>query len=85
MYRYGSSVTLDAVEMKYMGQPPNFGSIARYAVHFHLSGYNKSFRGYLPDHSSTDTDSDFRRNSKIVNCSNWCCLLDGLLCMDLMK
>jgi hypothetical protein len=66
MFRYGSSVTLDAVELKYMGQPANFGTIGRYAIHFHLAGWIKSFKGYLPS-------DEFSREGLVANCSMWCC------------
>lgn len=66
LFRYGSSVRLDGIEIKYMGTAPNFGSIARYSVHFHLSGYAKSFRGYL-------LDEKYPRDGHVVNTANWCC------------
>jgi hypothetical protein len=66
LFRYGSSVRLDGIEIKYMGTAPNFGSIARYSVHFHLSGYAKSFRGYL-------LDEKYSRDGHVVNTANWCC------------
>ena len=69
MFRYGSSATLDAVELKYMGQPANFGTIGRYAIHFHLAGWIKSFKGYLPSLPS----DEFSREGLIANCSMWCC------------
>jgi len=69
MFRYGSSIALDAVELKYMGQPANFGTIGRYAIHFHLAGWIKSFKGYLP---SLETD-EYSREGLVANCSLWCC------------
>lgn len=71
MFRYGSSVCIDSVEMKYMGQPANFGTIARYAIHFHLMGWVKTFRGYLPK-DNDDSDLDFRREGIVANSSLWC-------------
>ena len=52
MFRYGSSVRLDGVEMKYLGTPSNFGTIGQYPVHFHMAGHTKSFKEYLPKNSS---------------------------------
>lgn len=71
MFRYGSSVRIDSVEMKYMGQPSNFGTIARYAIHFHLMGWIKTFRGYLPPTNDIN-DLDYRREGIVCNCSIWC-------------
>ena len=65
MFRLGSSVELDAVELKYMGQPANFGTIARYALHFHISGFTKSFTEYL-------RSRDYPRSATVENCSIWC-------------
>ena len=67
IFRYGSAVHFDAVELKYMGTPSNFGSIAQYALHFHLSGYAQSFRDYLPSR-------DHPRESNLHNCSIWLAL-----------
>lgn len=76
MFRYGCSIDLDSVELKYMGQPANFGSIARYAVHFHLSGFISRFAEYLPKgndgYGSLKTGQKFSRSSVVQNCSNWC-------------
>jgi hypothetical protein len=64
IFRYGSAAHIDAVELKYMGTPANFGSIAQYALHFHISGYAQSFREYLPSR-------DHPRESNVHNCSIW--------------
>ena len=73
MFRLGSSVTLDAIELKYMGQPANFGTIARYAIHFHLCGWIKSFKNYLPDFDEKSPDTYiYSREGLIANCSIWC-------------
>ena len=69
MYHNGSSSLLDGVELKYMGQPANFGSIARYAIHWHLAGYTKTFKGYLPTGAK---EMGYNRSSEFINCSNWC-------------
>jgi len=71
MFRYGSSICIDGIEMKYMGQPANFGTIARYAIHLHLMGWIKTFRGYLPK-DNKDDDPDFRREGLVANNSLWC-------------
>jgi hypothetical protein len=67
IFRYGSAVHFDAVELKYMGTPANFGSIAQYALHFHMSGYAQSFRDYLPSR-------DHPREANVHNCSIWLAL-----------
>jgi hypothetical protein len=64
MYRYGCAVRLDSVELKRMGTPGNFGTIAQYAVHFHLAGFAKAFRGYLPD-------PQYPREYVVANSSIW--------------
>jgi hypothetical protein len=61
MFMNGSSVSLDGVEMKYLGTPANFGSIGRYPVHFHLCGFTKSNKEYIIPH--------LPRESSIQNCS----------------
>ncbi|NDD28777.1 MAG: hypothetical protein EB084_10980 [Proteobacteria bacterium] len=64
MFRYGSSVWMDSVEVVRMGTAPNFGSIGQYAVHFHLFGFAKSFRGYL-------RSPKYSRDATVRNCSIW--------------
>jgi hypothetical protein len=64
MYRYGCAVRLDSVELKRMGTPGNFGTLAQYAVHFHLAGFAKAFRGYLPD-------PQYPREYVVANSSIW--------------
>ena len=64
MFRYGSSVWMDSVEVVRMGTAPNFGSIGQYAVHFHLFGFAKSFKGYL-------RSSKYSRDATVRNCSIW--------------
>ena len=68
MFKYGSCVSLDGVEHKYMGAAPNFGEIGLYGIHFHLSGYAKSWHGYLPP----DADKSYSRELRLVNSSMWC-------------
>lgn len=65
LFRSGSCVNLDAVELKYMGTPANFGTIAQYSIHWHLSGYAKSFTEYL-------LDPQYTRESRMCNSSIWC-------------
>lgn len=67
MFRYGSSVLLDSVELVRMGIAPNFGSLGQYAIHFHLFGYGKSFKGYLPP----DSQDSHSRDAVVRNCSIW--------------
>lgn len=69
MFRYGSSVRMDGVELKHMGTPANFGSVGQYAIHFHLGGYPTLFKGYLPDGET----SPYSREAKILNVSIWAC------------
>lgn len=64
MFRYGSSVCLDGVEIVRMGIAPNFGTIGQYSVHFHLFGFAKSFRGYL-------RSANHPRDAVVRNCSIW--------------
>ena len=64
MFRYGSSVLFDGVEVVRMGIAPNFGSIGQYALHFHLYGFAKSFTGYLPS-------ARHPREASVRNCSIW--------------
>jgi hypothetical protein len=79
MFMYGSSVCLDGVEIKYMGTPANFGSIGRYPIHFHLSGFANAFKAYLPKNGNYGTiktndvnDNTYCREGDIRNCSIWC-------------
>jgi hypothetical protein len=46
-FRYGSSVRVDGVEQRHMGMPANFGSVARYNLHWHLAGQPRHWNGYL--------------------------------------
>ncbi len=64
MFRNGCAVCLDGVELKRLGTPGNFGTIAQYAIHFHLAGYGRAFRGYLPD-------PEHPREYLVRNCSIW--------------
>ena len=68
MFRYGSSALLDSVELVRMGIAPNFGSLGQYAIHFHLFGFAKSFKGYLPPSSPED---GYYRDAVVRNCSIW--------------
>lgn len=76
MYKNGSSVYTGGVEYSKMGTPSNFGSVARYATHFHLCGWIKDWRGYLPGDDQKKygtipdiTNKNFRRNAQIEDCS----------------
>ena len=64
MFRNGSSVLLDAVELVRMGVAPNFGKLGQYALHFHLTGFAEAFRGYLRDRAHP-------RDGLVQNCSIW--------------
>jgi len=64
MFRNGSSVLLDAVELVRMGLAPNFGKLGQYALHFHLAGFVEAFRGYLRDRAHP-------RDGLVQNCSIW--------------
>jgi hypothetical protein len=71
-FRYGSSVTLDGVELKYMSTPANFGSIGRYGLHWHLAGYPRDFKGYLPaDAGNYTRDATFANGSNWLSFSRW--------------
>ena len=63
-FRYGSSVSLDGVEMRRTGTAPNFGRLGTYGVHFHIAGYPRSFTGYLRDPTHT-------RELRVVSSSIW--------------
>jgi hypothetical protein len=63
-FRNGSAVNIDGVEIKRLGTPANFGSIAQYSLHFHCTGYAKSFRDYLPSR-------DYPRELRVANSSIW--------------
>jgi hypothetical protein len=67
LFRYGSSVCLDGVEVRYMGVPANFGAIGTYPVHFHLAGYASSFAEYLP----AGAGPGHRRDLRVANCAVW--------------
>eukprot|EP00854_Cymbomonas_tetramitiformis_P001064 gene1064-1612_t len=63
-FRYGSSVSLDGVEVTRMSTPANFGKLGTYGVHFHLAGYPRTFKGYLRDEAHS-------RELRIVSSSIW--------------
>jgi hypothetical protein len=46
----------------------NFGTMGQYAIHFHLAGYAKSFRGYLPVNAKA---RGYSRELRVVSCSIW--------------
>jgi len=62
-------VSLDGVEVTKLGTPGNFGNIGRYPVHFHLAGYAKSFKEYLPE--PPKKDGTYRRELRLINSSLW--------------
>lgn len=66
MFRYGSSAWLDAVELPRMGITSNFGQVGTYPVHFHLMGFPKQFREYLPPNS---VPKKHHRDAMVTNCS----------------
>eukprot|EP00927_Polykrikos_kofoidii_P074766 TRINITY_DN7079_c0_g1_i2.p1 TRINITY_DN7079_c0_g1~~TRINITY_DN7079_c0_g1_i2.p1 ORF type:complete len:1404 (-),score=206.72 TRINITY_DN7079_c0_g1_i2:68-4234(-) len=68
IFRYGSSVSLDGVEVTKMGTPGNFGTMGQYAVHFHMAGYAKSFKDFLPQGAKQQGHS---RELRVVSCSIW--------------
>ena len=51
LFKFGSSVSIDGCMLDRMGKPANFGSIARYALHFHLTGFPSQWLGYLPNYA----------------------------------
>lgn len=59
--KMGANVVLDGVEFDRFGTPGNFGSIARYPIHFHLCGFSASFNEY----------SDIQRQLTVSSCSIW--------------
>jgi hypothetical protein len=65
MFRNGCAINIDSVEIKRLGTPGNFGSIAQYAIHFHLCGYGRAFTGYLPENAT------YPRKLRVVNSSIW--------------
>jgi hypothetical protein len=42
--------------------------MGQYAVHFHLAGYAKSFRGFLPVNAKA---LGYSRELRVVSCSIW--------------
>lgn len=66
MYRYGCAVRLDSVELKRIGTPGNFGTIGQYAIHFHLAGFARAFRNYLPEGGQ-----QYSRECVVANCGIW--------------
>eukprot|EP00808_Paulinella_micropora_P014984 g853.t1 len=67
-FMYASSVSLDGVEVTNMGTSGNFGNMGQYAVHFHLAGYGRSFRDYLPTGAKA---LGYSRELRIVNSAVW--------------
>ncbi len=67
-FRYGSSVSLDGVEVTRMGTPGNFGSMGQYGIHFHLAGYAKSFKDYLAPGAK---ELGYSRELRVVSSSIW--------------
>jgi len=65
IFMNGCCTRLDGVEMKYLGLPANFGNIGGYAVDYHLAGFSKSFKEYLPDKNHS-------RENEVLNSSIWC-------------
>ena len=59
--KLGANVVLSGVEFDRFGTPGNFGSIARYPIHFHLCGFARSFNEY----------SRLQRQLTVNSCSIW--------------
>ncbi len=49
MVRCGAAVVFSGVDFRRMGVAANSGSIGRYALHFHLSGWARSWQGYTKE------------------------------------
>lgn len=71
MFRNGCAINIDGAEIVRMGAPGNFGTIAQYALHFHLCGFAKAFTGYLPP---TKSSKKYPRDLRVANCSIWLAL-----------
>ena len=67
MFKYGSSVKLDGVEISKMGTPANFGTIGRYPIHFHMAGHIKAFKEYLPTTSKIGIAREYKHQSEKLN------------------
>lgn len=73
MFRYGASVTIDGVEISKMSTPANFGSLGRYAVHWHLAGHPRTWTDYLYKNDKYGTSQEkYTRDACLANCSNYC-------------
>ena len=73
MFRYGASVCIDAVEISKMSTPANFGSVGRYALHWHLAGHPLSWRDYMLQNNAYGTyKTDYTRDARVQNSSNYC-------------
>jgi hypothetical protein len=79
MFRYGSGTHLSGVELTVMGTTGGFGTVARYPLHYHLSGWSDSFSEYLQPVSLVGVGSNkqsfspitFRRRQAFLNGSIW--------------
>uniref|UniRef100_A0A6C0BP08 G8 domain-containing protein n=1 Tax=viral metagenome TaxID=1070528 RepID=A0A6C0BP08_9ZZZZ len=79
MFRYGSGTHLKGVELTVMGTTAGFGSVARYPIHYHLSGWSDSFSEYLPPANQPEVGSNkidldpvlFRRRHTFTDGSIW--------------
>jgi len=72
MFRLGSYVDLNGVEMHKMGLPGNNGQVAQYATHWHLAGFAKHFRAYMPKGiKDGDDEMGYCRRGRLANCSFW--------------
>jgi hypothetical protein len=63
MFRYGSSVTLDSIEVKGMGVNGASGQIGQYCLHFHLMGWTHSFAEYLQPGDTVGRDASCSNSS----------------------
>ena len=61
MFRYGSSTTVDGVELKGLGINGASGNLGQYALHYHLAGWTTAFDEYV--------EEGVVRDATVVNCS----------------
>lgn len=71
LFKYGAAICVDSAEVKYLGTPGNFGTLGQYCFHFHLTGYAKSFTGYLPNGSKYPRDLVVRNSAIWCSMSRW--------------
>ena len=68
MFRMGSNVQIDSVEVFRGGLAGNVGQIGRYPLHFHMAGFTSNFLAYRP----ADARNIDKRQGLIANCSVYC-------------